>query len=296
MTLHSAYSVKYNTTVLAGLTNLDLQTNPEVAAEVGIGSQFPQFAVVRNVKPRIAFNTRGVAGALTVTGSAGAALSDVNTLIASYVELSDGAPTTTTVDYTMTRGLLLPRRLSARHAQDATLDLECLAYSTDGATSPVAVASGTAATLTRDNIRHTLKSATVAGVDLGCITDVSIDFGINADTLGCKSDLYHKHITKEGGITPTVSITTYDAAQLSALTVNGKYGTHANTTITLRQYDNTDVGFAADYDIVMTMAGHVSVRNHTGNGPGTSQATIQITGVWDGTNAPIGITIQDGTP
>lgn len=286
--LHAAYSVKLGDTVLAGTTRLDSQTNPEVEAEVGIGSQFPQFAVVRAVKPRIAFQTRAIAAALTALGTTGAAITTLNKLLANYVALVNGAPGATGIGYTLDAGLIFPRQLTVSHRQDAVLDIDSRSISSDGSTAPMTFGAATIGALTRDNIRHTLKSVTIAGITFDSATDVTIDFGINADTLGCFSDIYDKLVTQEGGITPTITVTTQDVAKLSQLTLNGKRG---DVVIVLRQYMTDGIGFEADAlnDITITGKGISNFANLTGDGNGIATGPINTVCDWDGTNAPLTI-------
>ncbi|TWU15958.1 hypothetical protein [Allorhodopirellula heiligendammensis] len=286
--LHSAYSVKLGDTVLAGVTRLDSQTNPEVEAEVGIGSQFPQFAVVRALKPRIAFQSRAIAAALTALGTTGAAITALNKLLANYVELENGAPSSSGIGYTLDKGLIFPRQLTVSHRKDAVLDIDSRSISADGSTAPMTFGAATIGTLTRDNLRHTLKSVTVAGVTFDCNTDVTIDFGINADTLGCNSNIYDSHVTQEGGVTPTITVTTQDVAKLSQLTLDGKRG---DVVIVLRQYDPSGIGFEADdtNDITLTGKGISNFTNLTGDGNGIATGPIKTVCDWDGTNAPLTI-------
>ncbi|EMI17786.1 hypothetical protein RMSM_05312, partial [Rhodopirellula maiorica SM1] len=217
MGLQSAYTCKLGDTVLAGISTLDTATNPEVQSDVGIGSPFPQFAAVVGVKPRVLFQSRAIASVLAVTGTTGsAAFSDLSKFVAYWADLVDGVISTTGTSYSMNRGVLVPRRLQCSHRQDAVLDLEAVSHSEDGAADPLTVATeATLPAIVQDNIRHTLKSATIGGIDLGCITDVSIDFGINVDTLGCKSDIFDKHISKDQGITSVINITTLESGLLA---------------------------------------------------------------------------------
>lgn len=291
MALHQAYACQQGATVLAGLTNLDTALNSEVRADVGVGSPFPQFAYVAGVKPRVQFQSRAVKSVLTVTGSTGSAISGASAFKAYYAKLADGVPAAGNVHqiYTFDRGLLVPRRLQCSHTQDAMLDVEAVTYSPDGVTEPLIQSTGALPTIARDNIRHTLKSASVGAVDLGCITDLSIDFGIQVDTIGCKSDPYDKHIEKGGGVTATITITTLDADAIAdaKIPVKGKGTTHANTSIVLRQRAADGILFAPDQDITFTAHGIAVVQTHSGQGQSRSQATIQLTCAWDGTNAPI---------
>lgn len=289
MALTKAYAVQHGSTVLAGLTQLDTQFGAEVTSDVGVGSQYPQFAYVPGVRPRLQFSSNAIAACLALTGTTGVAISTSSTLLAYWATLgADGLPASGNghAIYTFDRGLLVPRSLSVSHRQGATLGLEAITYSSDGAAKPLVESTGALPVITRDNIRYTLKSATVAGIDLGCLLDVNIDFGINADTIGCKSDIYDKHLSIDGGITPTITITTLDTA--AAIDLAGITATHATTSIVLRQYDPSGIGFAdADDDITFTASGILTRDSHSGQGNQRSQLTARLTCTWDGTNAPV---------
>ncbi len=288
MGLSQAFAVQHGTAVLAGLTGMDQQFGNEVRADVGIGSLFPQFAVVAGVRPRLQFNSRALAAVLAVTGTTGAPISTANPLKAYWATLADGVPAAGSVHqiYTFDRGLLVPRRISCSHRQDATIDCEAITYSSNGTDKPLIESVGALPVIPQDNKRHTLKSATVGGLDLGCLVDVSIDFGVNADSIGCKSDVYDKHLSIDGGIVPSITITTLDTAV--AIALEGMVGTHANTSIVLRQYDPSGILFAADtQDLTFTASGVLTRDNHSGQGPQRSQLSVRLTCNWDGTNAPI---------
>lgn len=290
MALSQAYAVQHGSSVLAGLTGMDQQFGNEVRADVGIGSLFPQFAVVSGVRPRLQFNSRALAAVLAVTGTTGAEITTETPLKAYWATLANGVPAAGSVHqiYTFDRGLLVPRRISCSHRQDATIDLEAITYSSNGTDKPLIESLGTLPVIPQDNLRHTLKSATIGGLDLGCLVDVSIDFGVNADSIGCKSDIYDKHISIDGGVTPSITITTLDTAL--AIALEGMVGTHANTSIVLRQYDPTGILFASEAsDLTFTASGVLTRDNHSGQGPQRSQLSVRLTCNWDGTNAPIAI-------
>lgn len=290
MPLTKAFAVQHNTTVLAGLTQLDTQFGAEVRSDVGVGSLFPQFAVVAGVRPRLQFSSRAIDAVLGLTGTTGVAITSAATLKAIYAQIdaATGQPASGNVHniYTFDRGLLVPRRLQASHRQDATLDVEAITYSSDGVVKPLIETTGALPTIARDNIRHTLKSSSLGAIDLGCLTDISVDFGVNADTLGCKSDTYDKHLTIDNGITPVITITTLDTNV--AIALEGLIGTHANSTIVLRQYAADGILFAASTeDITLTAYGVITRDSHSGSGNQRSALTVRMTCSWDGTNAPI---------
>ena len=209
MTLSTAYAAQLGSTVLSGLTNLDAQTNPEVDNEVGIGSIYPQFVVIRSINPKVLFNSRAAQATLSQTGSTGADITDANPFKATFARLAaNGQPDNTAIHrtYTATRGLLLPKRLSCQHRQDARIDVETLLWSADGVAAPMVIAdTGALPTVPRDNIRHTLQSATIGGVSFGCLESVDVDFGNNARTRGCSSNQYDSDMI-QAGVQPVITL------------------------------------------------------------------------------------------
>ncbi len=299
MPLHSAFAAKLNTTVLAGLTSLDVATQPEVDNESSIGSPFPQFVVITAQKPRIQFATRAVATTLAVTGSTGAAISASANFFAYFAQIgADGLTAAGSVhrSYTATRGLLLPRRLSVNHRSNATLDVEALCYSSDGAAHPLAIADNAALpTIAQNNIQHTLGGITLGttGVTfaLSCAQSLSIDFGQDSQTIGCGSDLYDAHV-QQASIRPVITITGLDATAFGASGVPpvGKAMAHAATRIYLRKRSVDGVAFVPNgtaEHIKLTVHGVGVVTQHNAQGTARAEVTLQITCGWDGTNAPI---------
>jgi hypothetical protein len=297
MSLQTAFAVEYGSTVLAGLDNLSQAVNNNVDNGVGIGSIYPQFAVLRGQQPAIQFQSHAVASVLAVTGYVGADIDGSNNLKAYFAKMDGQVPATGSVHrtYTADRGVLVPRRLSCAHQQDSIVDCEALLYSSDGATEPIVIADDVALpSLTRDNIRHTLKSVTLAGVDLGCVTNVSIEFGNGVRTRGCNSDLWDK-LVEQGGVQSVITITGIDADKFSStgIPLKGKGGTHANSIIWLRKYDESGIDFVDDLTaehIKIDAEGLVVVSDHSGQGSETSELTVQMYCTLDASeNAPIAI-------
>jgi hypothetical protein len=299
MTLHTAFATQLNTDVIAGLTNLDTQTNPEVDNESSIGSPYPQFVVILSQQPRIQFASRAVAAALAITGSTGAAIADAAEFKAFYASLGDdGLPAAGSVhrSYTANRGLLLPRRLSANARQNAQLDLEALVYSEDGSTHPLVIADNVALpTIPQNNIQHAIGPVDlgVSGstFSFGCPQSIEIDFQSNAETVACGSDLYDTHL-QQPAIQPVITLTGLDASAFASGTLPpaGLPIEHAGTTIYLRKRAENGVGFVAGATlehIKLTAHGVAVVTQHTGQGNQRAELSVRLTCGWDGTNAPI---------
>lgn len=301
MTLHSAYAAQHGATVLAGIRNLDLGTNPEIQNDVAIGSPYPQFAAITAQRPRIAFVADQVAAALALTGSSGAVIDASDTFVAYFASLGgDGLPAAGSIhrSYTMNRGLIVPRRLTCNHRQSATLDMEALSFSANGADHPLVISDTVALpSLAIANIHHTLGAVSLgvnlAVVTFDCVQSLTIDFGNGAQSRGCDSDIYDKHM-EQPGIQPVVTLTGLSAAAFGSAGVPpvGKIVEHANTSIYLRKRD-AGIGFVSDATaehIKITIDGVAVVTQHTGSGPSASEVTLQITGRRDGAGlAPLQI-------
>lgn len=300
MTLHQAYAAQLGASVIAGLTNLSQDLNPTVDNEVGIGTLFPQFVVMRGQKPSMAFATRDVASLLALTGSTGADIGAGNTFIGYFAKMDKGrSPLAGSVhrSYTMANGVLVPRTLSCQHQQDAQVDSVAAALSADGLAHPLAVSDAVALpTVPRDNNRWTLGPVTVGGVSVGRVTSISVDFGVATETEGDGSNLYDTFFAQPG-TQPTITISGLDATALAAAGIpfEGKAGTHANTTIYLRKRAANGIGFIPNGDlsaphIKIDADGLAVVQQHSGQGPRRGEISLVITCGWDGTNAPIGVT------
>jgi hypothetical protein len=302
MALNTAYAAKYGSSVIAGLSNLNSSLNPEVQNESGIGTPFPQFVVITAQKPRIAFSSKAVAAALAITGSTGAKIDGTNGFQAVYAKLGDdGLPASGSVHrtYTAARGLLVPRRLNVNHRQSAVLDMEALLFSAAGTSHPLVIADNAALpSLVVNNVQHTLAGIAFgiaeAVTTFGCAQTLSIDFGSAAETLGCGSDLYDVHMQLPS-VKPVITITGIDAAVFAGsggVPAVGKPIDHANTAIYLRKYAENGIGFDAGDSgahIKITCHGLAVVTQHNAQGTTRGEVTVQITGGWDGTNAPLQI-------
>ena len=301
MGLHTAFAVKHGSTVISGLQTLDSQTNPTVESDSSAGSPYPQFAVITAQRPRIMFATKQSAALLGVTGLAGAVIDGTSTLVAYYASLAaTGLPAAGSVhrSYTANRGLLLPRRLSVARAGNVQVDAEALLYSSDGTSHPLVI-SDTAAlpALTLANILHGIGPVTlgITGTFFAadCIQNVSIDFGNGAETLGCGSDLYDKHLQLPR-VAPVITISGINAAAFGTAGVPpvGYQVDHTKSIFYFRKRALSGIGFVADATaehIKMTANGLAVVTQHTGQGTARAEVTIQITTSWDGTTAPITI-------
>lgn len=300
MTLHVAHCVSRGSTHIPVL-GINATNNPEVVSDVGPGSPYPQFALITGQRPRVAFGTRAVAAALGLTGSTGVVIDGSNTLVALFALLgTNGLPASGSVhrSYTANRGLLLPRRLTAQARQVATLDMEALVYSADGAAHPFVISDTTAlATPTLDNTLYTVGPGEFgiedAVITASCINQLDIEWRSTAETVFCGA-LAFDTLIHQAMISPVITLRGISASVFGASGVPpvGKTLDHANSVLFLKKYSPTGIGFVAndvEEHIAITANGVAVVTEHTAQGTSRAEVSIQITTKYDGTNAPITI-------
>lgn len=298
MTLSQAHSAKYgSSTVLGGVTSLNVALGPEVKADPGPGSVYPQHAQVVAERPKVTGTTQALAAWLAVTGSTGALIDGTNNFAAFFAKIAaNGLPASGTVhrSYTLNRGLLIPRRINVNSRSFGTLDFEALSYSSDGTTHPIAI-SDTAAlpTVARDNVHHTIGKVVLGGLVIDCINSISIDFGSKAESIACGSSYFDMHV-QQPGVAPTVTLRGISAEAFgsSGVPAAGTVLTNSDSKIYLRKYLTNGLGFVADATaehIALSIVGIAKVMDHAANGLQRGEIGIQITTCWDGTNAPITI-------
>ena len=308
MALFTAHSATYGSdptpSVIQAIEGIDYQTNANISNDVTIGSPYPQFVVMRGQQPTVPMSTRGVQALLTITGSTGADIDDTNLFRGWFAQMKNGLidPSGTHRSLTADRGVLVPRTLTVNHQEAANVSFDAVLYSSDGTTHPILQGTGTLPAITRHKVEHTLSSnITIAGIDMGCVTSVEIDFGNSVTSRGCNSDIFDSHL-EQPGIQPTITITGLDLEKFDATGIppEGKGGTHTDTVIYLRKYDESGIGFVDDATvehIKIDAEGMAVVQNQSGQGPNTAELTVQFTcSLDDAGNAPIGITASSAIP
>ena len=191
-------------------------------------------------------------------------------------------------------GRVVPRRLTCRNTEDAELEIESMGLSDNGANSPLVITESVALPAAVDLARHTMSAVQIAGIAGGCIESLELDFGIEIESRNCTSQIFDTRL-QVNSIVPKVTVQTLKADIVgtggSQIPTTGKACTHANTHLRFRKRLPKVAGFVAD-----ATAEHVSItidgtvvpttifegeRNQDG------LTTLEITGMFDGTNLPL---------
>ncbi len=156
--------------------NVSTQIN-EIIESNG-GEVDPRLVAVMDSQPRLSFTTHQ----LTVLSSFGIAGAQITTLEAYITKLANYGTRTAGSTHTkvaIATGLCVPRTLSVSQGQAATLAMEAIAISTDGATAPVvATASQALPAAAAGNEVFTLGPVKINNTAVD-VESVTVDFGLS---------------------------------------------------------------------------------------------------------------------
>jgi hypothetical protein len=302
MSLYKGYGVRItpsggSATLIGGITQQSIGLGTQITTQQTAGNAYSSIGTINAIKPRGMFTTYSVGALATVLGLRGACLAGGSSPGLEMWELlytACGAISATSTPHrkiVIPNGLVIPKTISCSHQQDATMSAEAIA-TYDGTNLPVIPSASQAApTGLEDAFRFTLGPVTVGGIAVTGNTSISVDFGNNATTDGGDSAPYDQSI-EVTQIVPKITITTRDVAKFAAsgaIPLAGLHGTHANTSIVLRRRVNGTASFSTEADSIEITADCIvnfeDVWNAQANGRG--EATITLTCLDDGTNAPI---------
>jgi hypothetical protein len=282
--------------IIGGITNQSIASATECRQSPANGEAFPQFLAMYAQKPVAEFTSLNLAQAIDAVGLIVLPIrSDsnrgVNFFAQKYEEGSVPAAGASHRAYTLRDGLLIPRKLSASHQQDASIDYSAL-ITWDGTNDPIVPTDNVSLPAgLEDFSRYALGPITIGGEALDQVTNLEIDFGVDARTTGAQSAIWDTHSSIRR-IMPRLMITGIDAEWFKStrIPLRGKAGTHANTSIYLRKRDDSgtfvDAGNAEH--IRITADGLVYAEQLFSAGEaedGTVSLAMPLR--YDGTNAPL---------
>jgi len=289
--------MRINTTWIGGILSTSAENQPNIQSDPTAGSAYPQFVSINSIKSMFTFRTFNVAAALGQIGSLGLSLgSGVTCELWEILMDAAGQVASGSVHRRLSfaNGRIVPRRLTARAQEDAELEFQAMGLSANGTDSPLIITETQALPAPLDLARHTLADATIATIAAGCITELDIDFGINIESRACTGQIFDTRL-HQPAIVPTITVTVLNAALVGAgasqIPDTGRACLHANTRFRFRRRVNKVAAFVADATaehMVLTTDG-TAIPTSTFSGDGNEEATtpLQITSMFDGTNAPI---------
>lgn len=286
--------------LLGGVLSQSIKNQTQVQADVISGSQYALHASINEIKSGFRFRTTSLKQAIDAIGLTGLTLlSTTNPGLELYQILftDQGQIASGSVHrkIAIRNGRAVLRSLSCQHRQDAELEIEAMSISADGTASPITITESVALPgAVTDPARWTLGSAAAAGVDLGCILSVDIDFGIDVKSSGCQSNVFDTQI-EQNSVLPIVRINTKKTNVFSDANIPlvGKESTIANSNIKLRKRVKNTGSFVAagTAEHVLINFSGVTYCNDAFDAQGNQDGTtnVETTAITDGTNTPVTI-------
>jgi hypothetical protein len=297
---HSIYAVQIDPSgtpvVLGAIGGSNIRTGTELRSDVTSGQVYPTHQAIVAQKPGLDFSTHALQDALDVIGLTGKALTTANGGINCFgykhAEGGGRASGSAHRKYAFNEGLLVPRRISCDHQQDAVLAVDGL-ITYDGTNEPIAITDSSAVPSgVTDNERFTIGPITIGGVTIPQVKSFEVDFGLQAETEGADSDRWDTFASIVQA-TPMITLRGINIEWLksNAVPLTGLVVTHANTSLYLRKRSTGSSGFVANattQHIKITCDGLAYVEDaFTAEGDRPAETSIMIPCRYDGTNAPL---------
>lgn len=289
--------MRIGTTWIGGILSTSAENQANIQSDPTAGSSTPMFVSINSVKSMFRFTTYNVAAALGQIGSTGLALGGGVTCQLWEIQMdANGQIASGTVHrhLSFAAGRVVPRRLTARAQEDAELEFEAMGLSANGTDSPLIITENVALPAALDLARHTLADATIANIAAGCMTELSIDFGIQIESRACNGQIFDTRL-HQPSLVPKLTVTVLNAALIGTAGTQipdiGRACTHANTRFRFRRRVNKVAGFVldatAEHMIITTDGTVVPQTMFDGSTNEEGTATLEITSMFDGTNASI---------
>lgn len=294
---YKAHALKLGNNWIGGVVSQAFTNAPQMQTAPTAGSIYPLQTSIQEIKAGFRFTAHNVSSALAVLGFLGIPLSAQVPAELYEIQYGDDGFIVAGANHRKVQfstGRAIWRTISVSNRQDAQIEIEVFGLSPDGSTNPAVFTESVAAPAAVDDARHTIASVSLAGIAMGCVTDLRIESGLQITAEGCKSDVFDTRMGVQS-VVPKIMVTTLNTQLVGSaagkINLQGIAATHANTSIKLRKRVNKTGTFVADATaehIAITADGLVVPMQPfqaSNNDDGTSQ--FELTANFDGTNAPL---------
>jgi hypothetical protein len=299
MNKHGLYAIGLGPTLLGGVTAQNLAVGSEVRGEATSGEIYARFKSLYAQRSAPSFSTHSIRTALNVLGALGANIASLSGGLALYAQKwADGGSRTAGSahrKFAFDRGIVYPTRLEIPHQGDATLTVAALVTSADGTTAPLTITDAVALPAISDaEERFSLGPISVGGVALTSVGEVAIDFATVVAGESADGNIFDE-VASIQSHDPVITIRGRDPEWLksSNIPLSGKAATHANTAIYLRRRLAGGTYATGSNHIVLGAAGMAVIDEAFGATHGQAgESAVVLSTVFDGTNAPLAIAID----
>lgn len=293
---YKGHALKIGANWIGGIISQQLTNAANMQTEPTAGSVYPLQMSINEIKNGFRFTSYNVANALSVLGFLGVPLT--NLIPAELYEINYGddgfiTPGATHRKVALSAGRAIWRTISCANRQDAQIEIEIFGLSPNGFANPLTFTEGVIAPNAVDTSRHTIAAVQFGGVDLGCVTDVRLESGLQLTSEGCKSDIFDTRMGLQS-IVPKIRVTTLKTELVGTgagkIETTGAAATHANTFVKLRKRVNKTGTFVAaiepEHVVITTNGMIVATDPFSAQNNADANAVFELTAAFDGTNAP----------
>jgi len=299
VSIHNLYGVEYGTDKIGGVKALRIETGSESRNEVGDGGVYPTQAPIHAQNPMIEFTTRAIDTALGSIGAVGAAIGTVD--FDAYAQAHDEGGTrkgaSSHRQYTVNEGLVVPRRLSCGHQDDAEITYEVLP-TWNGTNDPIVITDGVSLPSGfADDERWTLGACTIESFACPWLERLELDFGVEVRREGAASAIWPQFASIVT-IKPRLTLRGIDPTWLKSTNIPfaGKAVTHANTAVYLRK--RSGASFASgSVHLKFTFCGLAYIDQALeADGSDPAGVSLVMPLLHDGTNNPVVVSQNQALP
>jgi len=285
MDLHTIYAVDFDGTLIDQVVSQDITPNIEPILASGDGQVYPSFSAAGSISPRVTFSTTAVLTALTavgVTGVAVAADALVTMYLQKYAEGGLRAGATSHLKMVASKGLLVPRRLSAS-MDGVTMEYELITVF-DGTNAPIILtADQSLAGSPSTGELFVVGPVKINDVQLEGIQAIELDFGIGEIVRISDGQVYPTYVAI-GSIAPTLTIETTEALALNTFGVDGTAQGATASEFYLRAVS------PGGTRVINATASHIKIVNTASKGRISAEAVRGVHGDVVGTSIVIALT------
>lgn len=263
----------------------------------------PNYVAVGTQAPSFSFTTTKVGSVLNTIGINGLAIANANAylgLVCCFQLMEEGgvrgdAAAGGHLSLTATKGILLPRRLSAAQGGNAELSMDALVTATIANTAPVTINANAVLTGTPGVTElFTLGPVYVNNTQVNDVLAVDIDFGLQ-ETVATSDGMVWPSYAAIAQRRPSITVRTREVEQISTLGLYGAAVTSAEVYLKKRAEGGVLEASASAVHLKIALTkGRAHVTRGTGAVP--SEASIMITPVSDETNPILTISNVSALP
>jgi hypothetical protein len=302
--LHTLYAVDIDTVSTDLLVDevVSFALDPGITELIagGDGSVDNTFVAAQLVAPRMMFASQAIGTVLDVLGITGLLVNDGVGLQAYFQKMQEGgvrATGATHLKMTATHCMVVPRTIDASQ-ENASIAIEAVMYSSDGTTSPVAIADNQSLTGTPStDEEYVAGPVAINGTTVNAVQSISLDFGLQLAVSNGDGQAYPTFIAilKRQ---PIIRVRTLDMSILTTLTVDGVAQGATDSVVYLAKVTEggtreSGAGSAISFTVD---DGRIKATNAAADGDTPAGVDIEIFPTFDGTTAVLVINTADTLP